>query len=104
MAKKKKLARVSKKKVKTISGEFDIERRERLRRDYLQAKEKKEEQFTFEDYTFVTQYAKYMLEFLDGQLDKITKAQREALLAASEEEGTPLPEEEKADPIGANEY
>jgi hypothetical protein len=46
---------------------FNAEMREKLRQAYEKAKEDKVEQFDFIGNTLVTNYAKYLLEYLDMQ-------------------------------------
>lgn len=46
---------------------FDREKRDQLRKAYDFAVEQKKLQFVFDGNVFVTSYAKYMLEYLDGQ-------------------------------------
>lgn len=48
--------------------DFDIPTRERLREAYTQAVKRNADSFTFEGNVFVTDYAKYLLEFLDIKL------------------------------------
>lgn len=47
---------------------WDIPMRERLRAVYKEALATKQESFMFEGAEFLTRYAKYLLEHLDGQL------------------------------------
>lgn len=47
---------------------FDILKRERLRKAYNDAVEKRLDQFTFEGQEYITGYAKYLLEYLDMEL------------------------------------
>jgi hypothetical protein len=47
--------------------EFDRKKRDRLRKRYKEAVEKKEDQFEFEGNKYVTSYAKYLLEYLDSK-------------------------------------
>jgi len=47
---------------------FDKPMRERLRRAYEKAVNDNEAMFTFEDNEYVTNYAKYLLEYLDMKL------------------------------------
>lgn len=47
---------------------FDKPMRERLRKAYVKAVDENAEQFTFEGNEYVTNYAKYLLEYLDMKL------------------------------------
>ena len=47
---------------------FDKPMRDRLRRAYDAAVEAKADTFVFEGNVYVTGYAKYLLEYLDGRL------------------------------------
>jgi hypothetical protein len=49
---------------------WDIPMRERLRKAYQKAVAENRSTFFFETNEFVTAYAKYLIEFLDGRLDK----------------------------------
>jgi hypothetical protein len=46
-------------------GDIDIEK---LREAYNKAVEEKKEEFTFNEFPLVTQYVKYLLEYIDLQL------------------------------------
>lgn len=50
------------------SVEFTPEKRERLREAYKTAQEGGDDVFTFEDNEYVTNYAKYLIEYLDMKL------------------------------------
>ena len=52
---------------KTI--EFDRAKVKRLRAAYTEARTQKADEFIFDGNTFVTDYAMYLLEYLDGQLE-----------------------------------
>lgn len=49
--------------MKTLT--FDKAKREKLRKAYLQARKDSKESFTFQGSEFLTDYAKYVLEYLD---------------------------------------
>lgn len=55
-------------KVNNVS--FDRERYTQLRRSYDQAVAEGKEQFYFDGLTFVTAYAKYVLEYLGTKFDQ----------------------------------
>lgn len=47
---------------------YDIAKKKRLRKAYHEAVKQKLNEFDFEGYTYVTGYAKYLLEYLDSEL------------------------------------
>jgi hypothetical protein len=47
--------------------EFTPEKKARLRCRYDEAREKKEKAFMFEENEYLTAYAGYLLEYLDGE-------------------------------------
>ena len=49
--------------------EFDRQKIRRLQMTYNQAAAEAANTFEFEGYTYVTNYAKYLLEYLDGRLE-----------------------------------
>ena len=55
-------------KVDTICGVFDKRRREQLRKHYDLAAKETQETFRFEGHLYLTNFAKYLLQYLDAQL------------------------------------
>lgn len=58
------------------SMEMTREKLESLKRHYKSAVEKKKETFEFEGRQLMTGYAKYMIEYLEGQFGKSPNADR----------------------------
>ena len=56
------------KTVNTIMGEFNLTRAERFAKAFKAAKGK---DFTFEDHPIVNAFAKYLLEFLQGEFPSL---------------------------------
>ena len=52
---------------------FTPEVRDALRKEYEAAVERGDENFEFRDFPFVTEYAKYLLEFLDDVYQRKAK-------------------------------
>lgn len=55
--------------VKTIAGDFDIVRYKRLRIDYNTAVDRGDNMFEFDGEKFLTQFGKYLLDFLSTQFE-----------------------------------
>jgi hypothetical protein len=56
--------------------EFTRPRLEALKKRYQEAVESKAENFTFDGHLILTDYAKYMIEYLEGVLNEFTTREK----------------------------
>lgn len=57
------------KAIKTIAGDFDLVRYKRLKIDYNTAVDRGDNMFVFDDQPILTQFGKYLLDFLSTQFE-----------------------------------